>query len=165
MELLARVKQSLERGDFVDVDAFSDEEQQAIRSFNLITTKPVFYVANVDEAGLAHLPVHAVEQLAGRKGRRAAYICGKLEEELSQMAEDEKASFMELYGMGESGIERIIRVGYEVLGLITFYTVVNQVMRAWTVRKGTTAARAAGKIHSDMERGLSGRRSSPMKIL
>ena len=154
MEVLSKVKKALERGDFVKTVELSDEEIQTIRPFNLITTKPVFYIANVDESRLADVPLEEVEELAGKTGRRVVYICGKLEEELAQLPEDEKTSFVELYNMQESGIEKIIRVGYEILDLITFYTVVGKEMRAWTVKKNTPAVRAAGKIHSDMERGF-----------
>jgi ribosome-binding ATPase len=154
VDVLSKVKRVLERGDFVNMEELSDEENQTLRSFNLITTKPIFYVANVDESRLASLPLEDVEALGRKKGRRVVYICGKLEEELSQLPEGEKSGFMDLYNMEESGIEKIIRVGYEILDLITFYTVVGKEMRAWTVKKKTSVVKAAGKIHSDMERGF-----------
>ena len=82
------------------------------------------------------------------------YICGKLEEELALLPNDERQDFMEMYSMKETGIEKIIRAGYSILDLVTFYTVVGKEMRAWTVKKQTPVAKAAGKIHSDMERGF-----------
>ena len=96
----------------------------------------------------------AVETPAKERGRRVVYICGKLEEELALVPEDERQDFMEMYSMKETGIEKIIRAGYSILGLVTFYTVVGKEMRAWTVKKQTPVAKAAGKIHSDMERGF-----------
>ena len=153
-DVLLKVKETLERGDFVEAEGFTEEERVTLRSFNLITTKPVFYIANVDEKDLDKIPIRQVEDLARKKARRVVYICGKLEEELAQLPQSEKGSFMELYSMEESGIEKIIRVGYEILDLITFYTVVGKAMTAWTVKKHTPAVKAAGKIHSDMERGF-----------
>lgn len=151
---LVRARARLEAGRFVDVEEFNEEERGALKSFNLITTKPLFYVANVDERDLQHLPVQAVETMGTEKGRKVVYICGKLEEELAILPSEEKAGFMEMYGMAEAGIEKIIIIGYEILDLITFYTIVGKEMRAWTVRKNTRVVKAAGKIHSDMERGF-----------
>lgn len=153
-EILLKIRSSLERGEFIDSSVFSQEQKVFLRSFNLITTKPIFYVANVDETGLNEPLNERLEALANEKGRKVVAVCGKLEEELAILSEDERASYMELYEMTELGIEKVIRVGYEVLGLITFYTVVGKEMRAWTIPAGTTAFEAAGKIHSDMQRGF-----------
>ncbi len=153
-DLLIRVKEVLERGGVIREEAYGEAEREMLRSFNLISPKPVFYVANVDEDDLAGLPVPAVEELAASKGRRVVYICGKLEQDLGPLDPDERASYMDLYGLKEMSIERVIKVGYEILGLVTFYTVVNRVVRAWTVPGNTPCAKAAGKIHSDMERGF-----------
>ena len=152
--LLLRIREELERGAFVDMEQYDENEQQLVRSFNLIATKPVFYIANVDEETLNNLPVPAIEGLVQKKGRRAVYICGKLEEDLSALPDQEKASYMELYNMEKMSIESVIRVGYEVLNLITFYTVVGKEMRAWTIPGNTTCVKAAGKIHTDMEKGF-----------
>jgi len=152
--LLLKIRETLERGIFVDMEQYNENEKQLIRSFNLITTKPVFYIANVDEETLNNLPVPAIEELVQKKGGRAVYICGKLEEDLSALSGQEKASYMELYNMEKMSIENVIRVGYEILNLITFYTVVGKEMRAWTIPKNTTCVKAAGKIHTDMEKGF-----------
>ncbi|OPY76158.1 MAG: Ribosome-binding ATPase YchF [Syntrophorhabdus sp. PtaU1.Bin058] len=152
--LLLRIREDLERGAFVDTEQYDENERQLVRSFNLIATKPIFYIANVDEETLGSLPVPAMEELAQKKGRRAVYICGKLEEDLSALPDQEKASYMELYNMEKMSIGNVIRVGYEVLNLITFYTVVGKEMRAWTIPRNTTCAKAAGKIHTDMEKGF-----------
>ncbi|HAR95673.1 MAG TPA: redox-regulated ATPase YchF [Deltaproteobacteria bacterium] len=153
-EVLLKIHSFLEKGEFVDSSEFSEEQKAFLRSFNLITTKPVFYVANVDEAGLNGPLDERLEALTIAKGRKAVAVCGKLEEELASLAEDERASYMDLYEMNELGIEKVIRVGYDVLGLITFYTIVGKEMRAWTIPAGTTAIEAAGKIHTDMQRGF-----------
>ncbi|OPY01330.1 MAG: Ribosome-binding ATPase YchF [Syntrophorhabdus sp. PtaB.Bin047] len=154
MELLLRVRRYLEAGRFVATDDFDENERLALRAFDLITAKPLFYIANVDEEGLSASPQPAIEAAAAKKGREVVYICGKLEQDLSALPEDERASFMELYDMKEFSIEKIIHVGYHILGLITFYTVVGKEMRAWTIPRGTTCVRAAGKIHTDMEKGF-----------
>ena len=153
-DVLHRVKAVLEAGRFVDADAFSPEEAGILKSFSLIAAKPLFYVANIDEADLAKTPLPTVEGPARARGRQVVYISGKLEEELALLAPEERPGFMEMYGMADSGIERIIRTGYALLDLITFYTLVGKEMRAWTVMRNTPAAKAAGKIHSDMERGF-----------
>ncbi len=152
--VLVRSKARLEAGRFIDMEEFGEEERDMLKSFNLITVKPLFYVANVDEKDLERLPLPRIEEMGRKKNRKVVYICGKLEEELAALPPEEKAPFMEMYGMTEVGIEKIIRVGYEILDLITFYTVVGKDMRAWTVRKNTRVVKAAGKIHSDMERGF-----------
>jgi len=152
--VLLRAKAILEAGRFVDPAVFSIDDREVLRSFNLITAKPVFYIANVGEEDLDKVPVAAVEGLGREKGRKVVYICGKLEEELTQLAAEERTDFMAMYAMKEVGIEKTIRAGYEILDLVTFYTIVGKEMRAWTVRRNTTAVRAAGRIHSDMERGF-----------
>jgi ribosome-binding ATPase len=153
-DLLIKVKGLLEKGSFIDGSNYGEEESDLLCSFGLIASKPIFYVANVDEQDLNNLPIPKVEVFAAARERRAVYICGKLEEDLSCLPEEERASFMEMYDMVEMAIKRVIRVGYEVLGLITFYTIVGKVMRAWTIPTKTPCAKAAGKIHSDMERGF-----------
>ncbi len=154
MELLLRVKGYLDSGRFVRMEDFDEADSGIIRSFDLITTKPLFYIANVDEDALSEVPVPKIEDAARERSREVVYICGKLEQDLSVLPEDERASFMELYGMEEFSIEKIIHVGYRILDLITFYTIVGKVMRAWTIPRGTPCVRAAGKIHTDMEKGF-----------
>jgi hypothetical protein len=154
-EVLEKAKAFLSAGRFIDGSAMSPEEGETLRSFNLICSKPVFYVANIDEKDLGRKgQTSTLEEHARASGCKVVPICGKLEEELASLPAEERRDFMEMYGMTEVGIERVIRVGYEILDLITFYTVVGKELRAWTVKKNTPAARAAGKIHSDMERGF-----------
>lgn len=153
-DLLVKIKEMLEAGRFIDADAFPSEERELLKSFNLIAAKPFFYIANIDEKDLERLPLPEMEAVAREKGRKVAYISGKLEEELALLPAEERADFMEMYAMKDVGIEKIVRVGYDVLDLITFYTIVGKEMRAWTVRKNTPVVKAAGKIHTDMERGF-----------
>lgn len=154
MELLLRVKRYLDSGHFVRMEDFDETESSIIHGFDLITTKPLFYIANVDEDALASVPIAKIEEAAKARGRKVVSICGKLEQDLSVLPEEERASFMELYGMEEFSIEKIIHVGYRILNLITFYTIVGKVMRAWTIPRGTPCVKAAGKIHTDMEKGF-----------
>jgi hypothetical protein len=153
-DLLVHIKTVLERGSFVTMDGFDQVKREMIHGFNLITTRPIFYVANVDEERLGELPITALEEVVNARGSRLVYICGKLEQDLISVVPEERSAFMELYGMSEMSVEKVIRIGYEVLGLITFYTVVGKEMRAWTIPRNTTCVKAAGKIHSDMERGF-----------
>ncbi|MCX5799145.1 MAG: redox-regulated ATPase YchF [Proteobacteria bacterium] len=153
-DILSKLKATLEKGLFIDVEKFSENEREAVRSFDLITSRPIFYIANIDEENITHVPVDELDNVIHLKGKRIVYICGKLEQDLACLSGEERNSYMELYGMREMSIEKVIRIGYEMLGLITFYTVVGKEMRAWTIERNTTCAKAAGKIHSDMERGF-----------
>jgi GTP-binding protein YchF len=152
-QVLLNVRAALSRGEFVRNEDLSPDEVELVRSFSLITTKPLFYIANIDEKDLGKDEPAGLKELA-RNGRAVVSICGRLEEELASLPEEEMGSFMELYGMKERGIERVITAGYAILGLITFYTLVGKELRAWTIPKNTTVHAAAGKIHTDMQRGF-----------
>jgi hypothetical protein len=152
--ILEAARTALSAGRFIDAAAMPPEEREIMRSFSLICAKPFFYIANIDEKDVGQEGPGAIGRLAAAKGRKVVPICGKLEAELACLPPEERADFMEMYGMTEVGIERIIKVGYDILDLVTFYTVVGRELRAWTVKKETPVAKAAGKIHSDMERGF-----------
>ncbi len=152
-EILERIRVFLNRGQFIDMDQFSESERELIRSFNLITAKPLFYIANIDENNLGAPPLSGSEG-APFASRRVVSISGKLEEELVLLSDEERRSYLDLYSMEGLSIGEVIRVGYDVLGLVTFFTVVGKEVRAWTVPAGTACARAAGKIHTDMEKGF-----------
>ncbi len=152
--VLEAAQAALSAGRFIDSSPMTPEEREILRSFSLICAKPLFYIANIDEKDVGQEAPAAIGRLAAAKGRRAVPICGKLEAELACLPPEERAGFMEMYGMTEVGIERIIRVGYDILDLVTFYTVVGKELRAWTVKKETPVVKAAGRIHSDMERGF-----------
>jgi ribosome-binding ATPase len=123
---------------------------------SLITAKPVLYVANVDETSMAEGNSHsaAVEKLAAREGAEAVRLSAGLEAEIAELPEDAAREYMEMLGVGSSGFEGFVRAAYSLLGLITFFTTGEKESRAWTLRQGSTARQAAGRIHSDMERGF-----------
>jgi GTP-binding protein YchF len=132
--------------------------QEALKSLNLLTSKPVLYVANVNErdAEAGDAPgVSAVKAIAAPEGAPVVLICGAIEAQISALESDtERQEYMEAVGLSEPGLNRLIRAGYDLLGLITFFTVGPKEDRAWTVARGATAPKAAGTIHSDFERGF-----------
>ena len=127
-----------------------------IREYNFITIKPVLYVANVDEDALAEDNEHVktVRQIASSEGAEVVKICGKTECELQDLSEEEAKEYLQTLGMERSGLDSLIKSGYDLLGLITFFTAGEKEVRAWTVENGASAPQAAGKIHSDIERGF-----------
>jgi GTP-binding protein YchF len=134
---------------------YEDESLQVLRELQLMTGKPMFYVANVEENSSGSNPyLKVLEEKARKDGVPVVAICGNLEAEIAQLAESERQEFKRDFGIGESGLERLIRVGYDALGLVTFFTTVSSELRAWTVPTATAAPPAAGRIHSDMERGF-----------
>ena len=134
----------------------SGEEQKILEDLHLLTTKPVLYVANASEEemieGNAH--VRKIEEIAEKEGAKVITICGKIEDELSYMSLEEHKAFLSELGLSEPGLFKLIRSGYSLLGLTTFFTAGEKEVKAWTVLKGTKAPQAAGKIHSDIERGF-----------
>ena len=139
--------------------AVADAEEEFMRSLFLLTVKPVIYAANIKESDMGKeensLPyVVKVKEFAAKEGSEVLVICAKTEEELSQMDAEDKAVFMEEFGLGESGLDRLIKKSYALLGLISYLTAGEKETRAWTIVKGTKAPQAAGKIHSDFEKGF-----------
>lgn len=139
--------------------AVSETDEEFMRNLFLLTSKPVIYAANIKEADMGKdensLPfVVKVKEFARREGSEVLVICAKTEEELSQMEEEDKAVFMEEFGLGESGLDRLIKKSYALLGLISYLTAGEKETRAWTIVKGTKAPQAAGKIHTDFEKGF-----------
>ena len=136
----------------LDVD---DDFKQFIDEQFLLTSKPVIYVANTDEAGIQGNAYTAeVERIAGVENSGAIVLCAKLEEDLSELTDEEREMFMAEYGLSESGLDRLVKASYKLLGLISYLTAGEKETRAWTIVKGTKAPQAAGKIHSDFERGF-----------
>lgn len=136
----------------LDVD---DDFKQFIDEQFLLTSKPVIYVANTDEAGIQGNAYTAeVERIAGVENSGAIVLCAKLEEDLSELTDEEREMFMAEYGLSESGLDRLVKASYKLLGLISYLTAGEKETRAWTIVKGTKATQAAGKIHSDFERGF-----------
>ena len=159
--LLNKVKAHLEDGKlaktFEEVD---DEEEQAWQeSYNLLTYKPVIYAANVSEDDLAddaanNEGVQAVREYAKGEQSEVFVVCAEIEAEISELDDDEKKMFLEDLGLKESGLEKLIKASYKLLGLISYLTAGEPEVRAWTITEGTKAPQAAGKIHSDFERGF-----------
>src|SRR5699024_7928279 len=133
----------------------SDDERKLIRSFNLLTLKPTMYVANVSEDGFENNPM--LEELtvyAEKEGAEIIAICAQIEAEIAELDDEEKADFIADMGMEEPGLNRVIRTGYALLGLQTYFTAGVKEVRAWTVPRGATAPQAAGVIHTDFEKGF-----------
>ena len=137
-----------------------DEDKQAIlKSLNLLTYKPTIYAANVAEDDLAddganNPGVQKVREFAKEDGSEVFVICAQIEQEIAELDDDEKAMFLEDLGLKESGLEKLIRASYSLLGLMSFLTAGEDETRAWTIKIGTKAPQAAGKIHTDFERGF-----------
>ena len=134
------------------------EDAELIATSDLLTIKPIIYAANMDEDGVADFQKHpyyrAVAEVAEAENARVLPICAKMEEEMAELEADDRQMFLEEMGLQESGLDRMIKCSYDLLGLISFLTCGADECRAWTIRKGTKAPQAAGKIHSDFERGF-----------
>ena len=160
LDLLSRIKEHLEAEKLAITFQTEDEDEQAwLASYNLLTGKPVIFAANVAEDDLAddgasNHYVQEVREYAQETGSGVFVICAQIEEEISELEEDEKAMFLEDLGLKESGLEKLIRASYDLLGLMSYLTAGETETRAWTIKKGTKAPQAAGKIHSDFERGF-----------
>lgn len=158
--LLEKIKVHLESGQMAKSMETEDEEEQALLvSYNLLTYKPVIFAANVaeeelsdDGAGNAH--VQAVREYAQKEDSEVFVICAQIEQEIAELDEEEKAMFLEDLGLKESGLEKLIKASYHLLGLISYLTAGEDETRAWTIKEGTKAPQAAGKIHTDFERGF-----------
>jgi len=153
--LFEKVRVQLDRGAPVRALGLSDEEQQALRELNLLTLKPTLYVANVAEDGFTNNPyLDQVRALAEREGAEVVAVCAAIEAEIAELPDEEKGEFLADLGLDEPGLNRVIRAGYKLLGLQTYFTAGVKEVRAWTVRIGATAPQAAGVIHTDFERGF-----------
>ncbi len=160
VEALKSVKAWLEDGNLAIAYEAADEEEEAfLRSLNLLTGKPVIFAANVSEDDLAddgasNPFVAKVRDFAAGQGSEVFVICAQIEQEIAELEEEEKKMFLEDLGLSESGLDKLIKASYRLLGLISYLTAGEQETRAWTIRQGTKAPAAAGKIHSDFERGF-----------
>jgi len=150
-----RVKAHLDAVKPVRSLSLTEEEQRDLREFQLLTAKPVMYVANVTESGFTHNPLlAAVEKRAAAEGAVVVAVCAAIEAEIAQLDEGDRTEFLAELGLKEPGLNRVIRAAYQLLGLQTFFTAGPKEVRAWTVRTGATAPQAAGVIHTDFERGF-----------
>ena len=160
LELLKNLKSHLEDGKLAITYQTEDEDElKWISEYNLLTAKPVIFAANVGEQDLAddganNPYVQKVRGIAKESGSEVFVICAQIEEEISELDEDEKAMFLEDLGLKESGLEKLIKASYSLLGLLSYLTAGEKETRAWTIKKGSKAPQAAGKIHSDFERGF-----------
>ncbi len=158
--LLERIKEHLESGKMAKSLVVEDEDElELFKSYNLLTYKPVIYAANVAEDELAddgasNKGVAAVREFAAGEDSEVFVICAQIEQEIAELDDDEKAMFLEELGLAESGLEKLIKASYHLLGLISYLTSGEDETRAWTIKVGTKAPQAAGKIHSDFERGF-----------
>jgi len=157
MVLVERSLEKLREGFAARTVEISDDEQKQFRMLQLLTAKPVLYVCNVSEDDAADGNEHSakVAEMAAAQGAGSVVISAQIEEEISQLADEtERAEFLETLGLEETGLARVIRAGYELLGLITFFTAGPKETRAWTVSRGAKAPKAAGEIHTDFEKGF-----------
>ena len=160
LDFLQKVKTHLEDGQMaITMELESEDEEGWMGTYNLLTWKPVIYAANVSEDDLAddgesNEYVQAVRKYAAEQKNEVFVICAEIEEEISELDDDEKKMFLEDLGLKESGLEKLVRASYSLLGLMSFLTSGEDETRAWTIKIGTKAPQAAGKIHTDFERGF-----------
>ncbi|MCI9000700.1 MAG: redox-regulated ATPase YchF [Clostridia bacterium] len=158
IDLLEHIKQTLEAGKSARTMEFSEEEKELLKDTYLLTLKPILYIANVSEEQLENAEndtnVQKVKQYATAENASVIPLCVKIEEELAGLEEDDKQEMLEALGLEESGLDKVIKASYDLLGLMSFLTAGEPEVRAWTIKKGTKAPVAAGKIHTDIERGF-----------
>ena len=156
LDIIARLTPHLEDGNLARTLPLTDEEKKALRELFLLTMKPMMYVANVDEAHINgdNAYVQQVRDKAAQSGAVVVTVCAAIEAELSQLEGDEQSELLASYGLAEPGLNRVIRAGYDLLGLGTYFTAGVKEVRAWTMPANATAPQAAGVIHTDFERGF-----------
>ena len=153
--LLEKIRDHLDEGLPVRSLELTDDENSAIYDLHLLTIKPTLYIANVDEDGFTNNPLlEAVEQLAEDELAEVVAVCASIEAEIAELDEDEQQDFLDEMGQNEPGLNRVVRAGYKLLGLETYFTAGEKEVRAWTIPAGVTAPQAAGVIHTDFERGF-----------
>ena len=153
--VLEKLLPLLNEGEPARAANLSDDERKAIRSLNLLTLKPTMYIANVEEDGFDNNPLlDLVREQAAKENASVVPICAKIESEIAELDDEEKADFLADLGMEEPGLNRVIRAGYQLLGLQTYFTAGKKEVRAWTIKIGATAPQAAGVIHTDFEKGF-----------
>ena len=158
IDVLEKIKENLENGISARAIDFNEDEQAIVKDMFLLTTKPILYIANISEEQIENSEndemVRKVKEYASKEGAEVIPLCVKIEEELSGLDEQDKKEMLEALGLEESGLDKVIKKSYDLLGLMSFLTAGEPEVRAWTIKKGTKAPAAAGKIHSDIERGF-----------
>ncbi len=154
-EILEGVRDHLDSGEAVRSMNLDKDDYDKIKHLSLMTAKPTMYIANVDEEGFENNPyLDVVTGIAQKEGAGVVTICASIESEIAELDDDEKVEFLQELGQEEPGLARVIRAGYELLGLQTYFTAGKTEVRAWTIRQGDTAPKAAGVIHTDFEKGF-----------
>jgi len=154
-DLFARVSDHLDKGNPVRSMELSDADRERLRELHLLTAKPVMYVANVAEDGFENNAfLDAVKAMAASEGAIVVAVCAAIESEIASLDQADRAEFMAELGLAEPGLDRVIRAGYSLLGLLTYFTAGEKEVRAWTVRKGATAPESAAVIHTDFQKGF-----------
>lgn len=158
VDLLERIKENLENGISARALEFNEDEQKLVKDMFLLTTKPILYIANISEEQMENADndplVQKVKEYASKENAEVIPLCVKIEEELSGLDDNDKKEMLDALGLDESGLDKVIKKSYDLLGLMSFLTAGEPEVRAWTIKKGTKAPQAAGKIHSDIERGF-----------
>jgi GTP-binding protein YchF len=156
LDVLERIKDELEHGKSARILDLNDNETKFVKALDLLSFKPVIYAANVSEDDVTedNEYVKAVKKYASEEDSEVIVLCAKLEAEMAELDDDERGAFLEDLGIKESGLDKLIKASYNLLDLISFLTAGESESRAWTVKRGTKAPQAAGKIHSDFERGF-----------
>ena len=154
-ELLEKILPVLEKGESIRTLSFNEEEAKLLKGFQLLTIKPVLYVANVSEGGFENNPhLTSIKDFAEVENSEVVVICAEIEAQISKLDIQEKQEFLSEMGQNESGLDKLIKAGYKLLGLQTYFTAGPEEVRAWTINIGDSAPRAAGKIHGDFEKGF-----------
>ena len=154
LEILLRLKKDLDSGHLIDLKNFNDNEQKIIKSFQLLSSKPTFFIGNINDSDASKNNIQELNKIASELNTFVIPASIKMEHEISLLDEDEKKEYLELMGMDEPVLNKIIFEGYKLLGLKTFFTAGPSEIRAWTIKNGFTAPNAAGVIHTDFERGF-----------
>ena len=154
LEILLRLKNDLDSGYLIDLKNFNDNEQKIIKSFQLLSSKPTFFIGNINDSDASKNNIQELNKIASELNTFVIPASIKMEHEISLLDEDEKKEYLELMGMDEPVLNKIIFEGYKLLGLKTFFTAGPSEIRAWTIKNGFTAPNAAGVIHTDFERGF-----------
>ena len=158
IDLIEKLKTNLEKGISARAIELNEDEQEIVKDMFLLTSKPIIYIANISEEQIINAEneemVKSVKEYAQKENAEVIPLCVKIEEELSGLEEQDKQEMLEALGLDESGLDKLIKKSYDLLGLMSFLTAGEPEVRAWTIKKGTKAPKAAGKIHSDIERGF-----------
>ena len=153
-DLLLIIKDDLDAGNLININKFTEEEKIIVKGFQLLSSKPTFYIANISDNGSSNEMLNQLEDFAKKSGCIVVPTCIKIEQEIALLDESEKNEYLELLDMDEPVLNKIIFKGYELLGLQTYFTAGPEEIRAWTIRSGSSAPNAAGIIHTDFERGF-----------